>query len=260
MLAGIRGIIADMDGVLWRGDEPLLGAARFFQEISIPYVFATNNSSQTVEHYRNKLQKMGVPAEAEQIVTSSIATAAYLAEHYPAGTTVYMIGETGLRTALQSHGFTLVKDLQPTLVVAGLDRGLSYEKIARAANYIRAGAMFIGTNSDLTYPIPRGLAPGAGSVQAAIQAACGIAPQVIGKPERPMFDIGMQRLGTLPEETLMIGDRLETDIWGGHTFGLKTAMVLSGVSTEADIMKSSIQPDVVVHDLGALLELMRRLV
>lgn len=259
MLGTIRGVIADMDGVLWRGDEPLHGAVDFFRWLPIPYAFATNNSTRTAQDYCQKLARMGIPATPEQVITSSVATAAYLAEQYPAGTTAYVVGETGLQEALQAVGFTLIEDQQPALVVAGLDRTLTYQKIATASHYIRCGAAFIGTNGDLTFPLPDRFAPGAGSVLAAIQAGSGVAPQIIGKPERPMFEIALRQLGTAPHETLMIGDRLETDIWGAGAIGMQTALVLSGISTENDIIRSEIKPDIVQENLAALLETMRRI-
>lgn len=255
-LTNVQGVIADMDGVLWRGNDPLPGAAEFFAALEIPYVFATNNSTRSVGDYVEKLGKMGITATPAQIVTSATATAAYLAGIYPAGTKIFVVGEAGLKQALQAHGFTLVSATggQPHLVVAGLDRYLSYDKLAVATLHIQRGAAFIGTNGDKTFPVPQGVAPGAGSILAALETACGHAPQVVvGKPEPPMFEIALQILGTLPEYTLMIGDRLETDILGAQRMGIRTALMLSGISSEADVSVTGIQPEAVYQDLAHFL-------
>lgn len=260
MLNTIRGIITDMDGVLWRGDAPLPGAAAFFRywHGRIPYVFATNNSSRTVDYYVEKIGKMAIPVERAQIITSSTATADYILQTYPDAKTAFVIGEIGIKTALQNIGLTLVeKGIQPDLVVAGIDRQFDYQKLKLAADYIRNGAVFIGTNGDKTLPVPDGFIPGAGSILAALTAASGTVPHLIGKPEAPMFEVALLRLGTSPNQTLMIGDRMETDIVGAARLGIKTALVLSGVTTETAIIHSSehstIQPDFVYDDLAAFL-------
>lgn len=257
ILQSIRGIIADMDGVVWRDDEAMPGAAEFFQHLNgrIAYVFATNNSSRTVEHYVEKLNRIGIPAKPEQVISSAVATAAFLAEKYPRGSRVFVIGQEGLRTALEEQGFVLVDTQEPqaALVVCGTDRTFNYDKLKLAMRHILGGAVFIGTNSDKTFPVPDGLAPGAGSLLAAVEAASGVTPQIIGKPDRPMYDIALERLKTPPQQTLMIGDRLETDIEGALKLGMPTALVLTGVSTRADVAASPHQPDFVVENLSELL-------
>lgn len=259
-VARIRGVIADMDGVLWRGDMPLPGASEFFQylhERHIPYVFATNNSSRAVAYYVEKLSNLKIPVLSGQVVTSANATAAYLFHHYTAQAKIFVVGETGLKTTLQAYGFTLVNGgMQPDFVVSGIDRYFNYQKLRQAADYIRNGAVYIATNSDKTLPVPDGLIPGAGSIQAAIEAASGQSAVIIGKPESPMFEIALQQLGTSPEETLMIGDRLETDIVGAGRLGIQTALMLSGVSTEV----TDIHPDGIYEHLAALLNNWRGLV
>lgn len=257
MLETIKAIVADMDGVLWRGDTALPGAAAFFQHIQgkLPYVFATNNSTKTVETYIQKLSRFGIPAQPEQIITSAVATASYLAKEYTDGATVYAVGEHGIQYELQSRGFRLIagREQPPALVVVGLSRQFTYETLHNAIHHIRNGARFIGTNADTTFPIPEGFAPGAGSIIAAIEAGAGVIPEIIGKPAAPMFQIALSRLGISAAQTLMIGDRLETDIQGAAALGMKTALVLSGVASETDIIHSTVQPNVVYRDLEALL-------
>ncbi|MCB9451280.1 MAG: HAD family hydrolase [Anaerolineaceae bacterium] len=245
-----------MDGVLWRGDEPLPGMVDFLNMLrarGIPFVLATNNSSKTPANYVAKLAKLGVPDVSEtQVITSGMATAAYLQERTPAGTRVYVVGGDGLREIMRGAGFT-VCDTDVDFVVAGMDPDLTYEKLKRGALLIRAGATFIGTNADRTFPTPEGLVPGAGSVLAALETATDQQPTIIGKPYDPMFRTALHTLGTLPDDTLMIGDRLNTDIAGALHMGLPTLLVLSGVTRREELETGDIQPDWVYENLAALL-------
>lgn len=260
-LRQIRGFIVDMDGVLWRAAELLPGTPDFFHSLAgrFPYVFATNNSTRSTQSYVQKLQEIGIQVQGEQIISSSATTAGFLAKHYPAGSRVFVVGEQGLQEELQAAGFSLVEGLDSPadLVVAGLDRAISYQKLHHAATHIRNGAAFIGTNPDKTFPIPGGQSPGAGSILAAIQAASGVSPQIMGKPARPMFEIALQRLGTPADQTLMIGDRLETDIAGAKKVGIKTALMLSGVSNQQDLRE--MQPDAIYDNLAAVLAALKPL-
>jgi 4-nitrophenyl phosphatase len=240
-----------MDGVLWRRGVALPGVAEFFvfvRQRQIPFALATNNSMRTVEDYVEKLNSLGVPAGPEQVITSAVAAADYISQRYPTDTPVYIIGENGIRQALAHRGFR--EDWhRAQLVVVGLDEDLTYRKLSLAVLRIHKGADFIGTNADSSFPIPDGIAPGAGSLLAAIQAATGVKPLIIGKPERAMFDVAVQRLGTPAGQTLMIGDRLETDILGAQKAGLKTALVLTGVTTPEQAQSDPIQADFVFQSL-----------
>jgi 4-nitrophenyl phosphatase len=254
----ILGVVLDMDGVLWRGDQPLPGFHDIFaylHERSIPYALLTNNSGKTPTQYVEKLARLGVPdVPAARILTSASATAAYLSGQYPAGTRVYVIGMDGIREALDAAGFDVVGEDGPAeVVVAGIDFALSYPKLRRAALLIRAGAAFIGTNGDKTFPTPDGLVPGAGSILALLRTATDIEPTVIGKPALPMFEAALRVTGTPAAQTLMIGDRLDTDISGAQQAGLATALLLSGVANPEDPMQSGIWPDVAFEHLEALL-------
>ncbi len=245
-----------MDGVLWRGDKPMPGLVDFFALLrhrQIKFVMATNNASKTAEHYVGRLTDYGVEASPDDVITSAQATACHLAERSMPNTPVYCIGENGLRTYLSEHGFRLVDaDEQPRYVVVGWDRHLTFEKLAQATLHIRAGASFIATNPDRTWPSERGLLPGAGATLAALQAGTDVDPTVIGKPSPLMLQIAMRRLGAQPSHTAMLGDRLETDILGGHNAGVTTILVLSGVTTRDDLADSPVQPDLIFDDIAAL--------
>lgn len=253
-LSNIKAVVSDMDGVLWRGQEPLPGMPDFFaflRQNAIPFALATNNSGRHPAEYVRKLDAMGVPdIEQSQIITSGTATADYLQSRYPDGARLYVIGNEGLFQVLEEANFTITEE-DADAVVVGIDFDFSYEKARKACLLIRnQGAAFIGTNPDVTFPSPAGLVPGAGSVIGMIQIATDIEPVVIGKPKPAMFHVAMQRLGSQPAVTLMIGDRLNTDIEGGHQVGMKTAMVLTGVNARSEI--TTTQPDYIFDDLPAL--------
>lgn len=254
--SGIKAVVSDMDGVLWRGDTPLPGLGLFFDTLrarGLRYVLATNNSSKTQADYVRKLAQMGVTGIPETaIVTSGTATADYLRAHYPAGTRVHVFGAEGLSAVIAAAGFTLA-DSDVRVVVAGLKWNLTYDDLKIASRLIMAGADFVGTNPDATYPLADGLAPGAGSMIAALQTASGRTPVIVGKPHLPMFEAALAALQTTPAETLMVGDRLNTDIAGAAACGLRTALVLTGIATAADI-NGGIRPDAVFDGLPALVE------
>ncbi len=250
----IRGIIMDMDGVIWRGNQPLGNLPVIFQKIAdrgISVLLATNNATRSIDQYVERLQGYGVPLERWQVINSAQSAAHTLSKQYPYGGPVYLIGESGLEAAFRECGF-FPSDESALAVVAGLDRGITYEKLRRGSDFIRGGSPFIGTNPDATFPAPDGVIPGAGSILAALQVASGVKPMIAGKPERAMFDLGMERLGTTPQETLVIGDRLETDIAGGQNVGCRTALVLSGVTTPAEAQAWTPPPDLIAPDLTTL--------
>src|SRR5574341_530471 len=250
----LRAFIIDMDGVLWEGDRPMSGLAEFFQtlrERQIKFVLATNNASQTPEQYVSKLAGMGVAVARDEILTSAQAAALYLRQESANGARVFAIGEDGVRQALAETGFTLtgLYEVNAQVVVCGMDRGLSWDKLATATLNIRAGASFIGTNPDVTFPTERGITHGNGAVLAAIQAATGVAPVIIGKPEPIMYQLAMMRLGGAPAETAAIGDRLETDILGAVRAGIRSVLVLSGVSSREQLAGLDYQPTWVMQDI-----------
>jgi 4-nitrophenyl phosphatase len=173
------------------------------------------------------------------------------------GARVLLVGSEELAKELTSAGYQLV-DQNTDVVVAGLDLALTYEKLKRAALEIRRGATFVGTNGDKTYPTDEGLIPGAGTILAALQAATDVAPIVVGKPERAMFDIAVEKMGVPREATTTLGDRLDTDVEGGQNAGLRSILVLTGVITREALVQSTIRPDFVFENLDALREAWRR--
>ncbi len=255
ILKTIKAFVIDMDGVLFRGKTILPGAHAFIQMLQqkdIPYVLLTNNSTLTLSQYVEKLRSMDIYVPAGRILTSAVATALYLSRHAPAGARMYAVGMAGLEEALQEQGFVLTSE-DPEYVVVGLDRTISYEKLCVATLAIRAGATFVATNPDRTIPTERGILPGAGAILAAIQAATDVEPEIVGKPQRRAFETALQKLQTAPEETAMVGDRLETDILGGARAGLRTILVLTGVTTRTDLAEAAVQPDLIFENLEELL-------
>ncbi len=253
-LTTFRYLITDMDGVLWRGREPLPGLVEFFQFLrrhDIHFVCATNNASTLPERLAERLQGWGADVRTEEIVTSSIATADYLADTLPAGARLYVVGMEGLRAPLLHKGFEIAED-NVAAVVAGIDWHLTYDHIKRAALNIRAGAKFIGTNSDRTFPSSEGIIPGAGAILAAIETGTGVKPIVMGKPERYLYEAALKRMQAIPGQTLVLGDRLETDILGAVLLNLKSALVMSGVTTREQLAASDYQPDWVFDDITDL--------
>jgi len=256
-LATIRAFLLDLDGVVYRGDTALPGAVEFIAELQarrVPFLFITNNSTRTPAQYVAKLARMGLRVGEETVLTSALAAAAYLADIAPRGTPVYAIGETGLRQALAERGFVLTNDYSAArYVVVGHDTTLTWRKLADATLALRRGVPFIATNPDRTLPTEEGQVPGAGAILAALEAASGVSPRVIGKPEVTIFRQALARLGVGPEHAAVVGDRLETDILGGCKAGLRTIGVLSGVTTAEEFAQANPSPDWVFEDLAALL-------
>lgn len=251
----LKGLLLDMDGVLWRDTQPIGDLPQTLARIKgmgLKAAFVTNNATRTVEQYVEKFGAFGAEVEAEQIFTSARATAAHLAKQHPNGGRVFIVGERGLVEALRERGFEQ-GEKDPLAVVVGLDRAVSYEKLTRATLLIRNGVPLIGTNPDATLPSPVGLAPGAGALIAALETASGAKAQIIGKPEPTLLEAAMSSLGVGPDETLMVGDRLETDIAAGRWAGCRTALVLTGASTQEQAEAWVPRPDYVVGDLNELL-------
>lgn len=260
-LGCVRGYVLDMDGVLYRGHTQLPHAREFLDELNahgIPFIMATNNSMNTPEQYVAKLAGMGITVPAERILTSSLATRGWMQEQYPAGTRVFVIGMDSLHQAIFNGGYFQPARTDAQVVVVGADFGVNYEKLKVATLAIRNGAAFVATNGDKTFPTEEGQIPGAGSIVAAIEAAGGVAPDiVVGKPSPRMFLEAARILGTEPDETGMIGDRLDTDILGAQRAGFVTVLVLTGVTRPDELDQAAIQADVVLPDLGPLVTFYR---
>ncbi len=252
----IRALILDMDGVLWKENTPIGDLEKIFRRIEsagIKIMLATNNATRTPEQYQEKLASFKVHIAAHQIVNSATAVAIYLKNRFPNGGKIFVVGESGLKQAIQDQGFEISAD-NPLAVAAGLDRQITYEKLKIATLLIRSGVPFIGSNPDRTFPSPEGLIPGAGTVLAAIEASTDVKPEIVGKPFTTLYQIALDRLGTNPAETLAVGDRLDTDILGGYRAGCKTGLVLTGVSTLEELRSWSPQPDIIASDLESLVE------
>jgi 4-nitrophenyl phosphatase len=252
--------IFDMDGVLYRGADVLPGVQELLDALTLrerQFMMATNNSMATPEAYERRLAAMGIEVPAEAVITSTLATRDYLEQTLPEGSGIYTIGMPALREQLfEGSSFHPVQfgEEQPAAVVVGLDLGFTYDKLKAGHEALQQGARFIATNADSTLPTESGLVPGAGSIVAALAAASGMEPVVIGKPETPMLEMAMRRMGVQPEETVMIGDRLDTDVLAGHRAGMLTVLVLTGVSTRDDLATAEALPDMIVSDLPTLVE------
>lgn len=246
----LRLVIFDLDGVIYRGRQPVPGAADLIAALrraGLLVRFATNNSMTTRAMYVPRLVEMGIPAAADEIVTSTSATIDHLAAHLPEVRRVMAVGAAGMLDELQAAGFEAIAagdavdvsyDGGPLrvaydAVIAGLDPAFDFRRLAAATTAIRAGARFIATNADLRYPTPTGFLPGAGSIIAALRAASGSDPLVIGKPEPGIFTAILERAGVSGAEAVAIGDNPDADMVAAHRAGMRSILVLTGVADAA---------------------------
>jgi 4-nitrophenyl phosphatase len=256
-LKSVRGLMIDMDGVLWRGKEPLPGLVHFFdilRRFDIRFVLATNNSSRRAQQYAEKALGFGLQVGADQIITSGTVTLDYLARRYPPGTRVHVIGERPLHEMVAEAGYVVADD-QVEAVVASMDHGMTYETLKRGTFHLRAGAEFIATNPDAAYPSDEGILPGSGTMVAALMASSGRTPTVMGKPEPHLFRLALQRLHLPASWVASLGDRLDTDMAGARAIGLQTILVLSGFTRQEDLATSALEPDLVCQDIAELASL-----
>jgi glycerol 3-phosphatase-2 len=243
----------DLDGVLYRADSPVEHAAEAVGELrgrDRAIVFMTNNSSRTPVQVVQKLERVGVHAEPDEVVTSALVAADVLRERQISE--AFVIGEDGVLEALARAGIRVldVDASRGESVVVGWDRGITYDKLRTAALLIQRGALLVATNADATYPAPDGLWPGAGSLLAAVVAATGAEPLVVGKPHPPLFEAACRRAGG--GRPLVVGDRLDTDIEGARAVGLPSLLVLTGISTHEDALAGPVRPTYLGDDLRAL--------
>ena len=257
-LRAAKGVVFDMDGVLYVGSRTLPGVQELLDALALRdkrIMLATNNSMSTPEQYVERLAAMGIAVPAEAILTSALATRDYLLRMLPPESGVFVIGMPALRAQLFADApFYPVQygEEQPAALVVGLDRAFDYDKLVAAHAAVRGGARFIATNADATLPTESGLVPGAGAIVAAIQTCTGQEPTVIGKPGPLLLEMAAARMGIVPGEAVMVGDRLDTDVLAGSRAGMATALVLTGVSTRDEIAGAAARPDLVVNDLPAL--------
>lgn len=255
----IKALILDMDGVIWRSDTPIGDLPAIFKRIEergMKYVFATNNGTKTPDQYVSTLANLGVNVDASQVVTSALGVAHMLAQRFPRGSKAFMIGEDGIHQALEEKGFEILstEDAQEAeFFVIGIDRQINFEKMREATLLVRRGVPFYATNPDKTFPTPRGEIPGAGAWISVITTATNIEPIYAGKPFPYLMELSLERLGAKKEETLVVGDRLETDIAAGQAMGCLTALVLSGVSTREQSEAWKPKIDFIANDLSDLI-------
>jgi HAD superfamily hydrolase (TIGR01457 family) len=250
-------LLIDLDGVVYRGEQVIAAAAATLPEVrrrGRRVLFLTNNSARTPGQVAEKLRGLGIAAQAGDVVTSAVATAAMLRREGLGRRSAFVIGERGIREALEHAGIELL-DGEPErtdLVVVGWDRGVDYAKLRTASLLVERGARLIATNADASYPAPDGLWPGAGAILAAVTTATGAEPLIVGKPARPLFEAAAEATGAA--NPLMVGDRLETDVGGAASMGWDSLLVLSGAARSDDLLRSSVLPTYVAADLSALLD------
>jgi HAD superfamily hydrolase (TIGR01450 family) len=277
-------LLVDLDGVVYRGSDPVPGVAALLAERAAAgdaIVYVTNNSMHYRADYVSRLTELGAPVSADRVVSAPRATALYLREHEPDVRRVLTVGGSGLDRELRDVGLEVVTAGfaaermahegidgvaaagAPGAVVAGVDPQLTYLRVAAAADCVRAGARFIATNRDPVYPTEHWLRPGAGSIVAAIEVACGVAPVVIGKPEPRLMQEAAHAVGREPSEAIVIGDGLLTDIAAAHAVGARSVLMLTGVTDRAavDALPETQRPTAVAVDateLGTILESLAR--
>ncbi|ALC82252.1 MULTISPECIES: TIGR01457 family HAD-type hydrolase [Bacillus] len=245
-----KAYLIDLDGTMYNGSEKIEEAGIFVKKLiekKIPYLFVTNNSSRTPEQVAKKLVEFDIPATEEQVFTTSLATANYIAEKKK-NASVYCIGEEGIKKALSEKGFTFAKE-NADVVVVGIDRDITYEKLAIGALAIRNGAEFISTNGDIALPTERGFLPGNGSLTSVLTVTTVTQPTFIGKPEPIIMEQAMKQLGIAVEDTLMVGDNYDTDILAGIRSGMDTLLVHTGVTKKEHLKNYDAQPTYAIHSL-----------
>lgn len=253
----IRYLIIDLDGVLRRNRQPLPGAAellRWLERRGIGYTIVSNNAVPTPSQLAAALAEMGILVDERRLITSAAGAAWFLSREWPGGARVYIIGEEGLRQAILADGLFVEDERRPDCVVVGADRAINYRKLAIACRALCNGARFVATNTDPRFPTEDGVAPGAGALVAAVETCSGVKPTVVGKPQVLLLRMALERMGAQPEETALVGDQLETDVAGGMAAGLRTILVLTGLTAPADLAASPIKPACVFRGLPELME------
>jgi len=252
------GFLVDLDGVVWRGEQPIEGAAETItalRDAGKRVVFLTNNASLSPREYAAKLMRHRIPTQPGDVISSAHAIIDYLKRHVrlSRGDRIHLCGTTGLAQVLRGAGLHPTEERSDVgAVVVAWNPKLTFEEIRRAADLARAGVPLIGANRDATYPGADGLLPGTGAILAAIETAAGVPAHTVGKPAPELFHAALEQAGTAAERTLVVGDRLETDIAGAKAAGLPSALVLSGVASAEDLESSDIAPDWVLDRIDDL--------
>jgi 4-nitrophenyl phosphatase len=259
----ISAVLLDLDGTLLRGRTAISGAARALERIrnsGTRVFFLTNASTNTRKSTVEKLEAAGIPAKEGEVFSSATMIADYIAAKYP-GSTVFCISEGGMQDELLEKGIKVVRDGHADIVAVGLDRQLTYEKLARAFRAIRRGAVFIASNEDVMFPVEGGFLPGAGAIVAALEKCTGETPLLLGKPNRYGVELLLRGKGLKKSEALIVGDVIETDVLTGKNAGIRSALVLTGVSKKGDVkkLKKGGRPDFVLKSIAALPELLSKI-
>jgi NagD protein len=248
-----HGFLIDMDGVIYREKQLIPGADRFIASLldrEVPFAFLTNNSQRTRRDVAMKLSRMGIAVDERHIFTCAMATARFLAAQKPRGT-AFVIGEGGLLQALHTNGYAIVDD-DPDYVVVGEGRTFNMEIVEAAVRMILRGSKLIATNIDPNCPTSHGLRPGCGAIVAMLETATGLKAFSVGKPSPVMMRAARKELGLATDETIMIGDTMETDILGGASMGYRTALVLTGSTRREDLKRYAYRPDFVLDSIADL--------
>ncbi|MDX9868230.1 MAG: HAD-IIA family hydrolase [Kiritimatiellia bacterium] len=255
--SGARGIICDMDGVIYHGNALLPGTRPFIdwlRQSETPFLFLTNSSERSPRELSEKLSRLGIQIGEPHFYTSAMATAAFLASQTPGGS-AYVIGQPGLIHALYEAGFS-INDVNPDYVVVGETPMYTYETIKKSVSLVRKGAKLIGTNPDLTGPAEHGIIPACGALVAPIELATGVKAYFVGKPNPLMMRSALGLLGCQRESALIVGDRMDTDILSGIEAGMQTVLVLSGVTQREDLARYGYRPNHVLDHVGLLPDLL----
>ncbi|AVQ34465.1 TIGR01457 family HAD-type hydrolase [Staphylococcus muscae] len=251
-----KAYLIDLDGTLYRGSQVIEGAVEFINGLNkyeIPHLYVTNNSTKSPEDVVEKLASIGIEARPSEVVTSAMATADYISSEKP-NASVYMIGDTGLRSALMSAGLNLKDDIEVDFVVVGLDENINYEKLTKATLAVQRGATFISTNKDPSIPKEQGFLPGNGSLTSVVTVSSKTEPIFIGKPETPIMQKALDLLQLEKSEVAMIGDLYDTDIMSGINIGIDTVHVQTGVTSKEEVLSKDIPPTVSIENLSVLLK------
>ena len=242
-----------MDGVIYRGSRLVPGASDFITRLrkhGIPFRFLTNNSQRARRDVALKLHRLGIEASESEIFTCAMATARFLASQKANGT-AYVVGEHGLAAALHRNGLTVVDD-DADFVVIGEGRTMTFEMIERGVRLVEKGARLIATNIDPSCPTDQGTRPGCGAIVAMIERATGVQAFSVGKPSPIMMRAARKEMGLRTDETIMVGDTMETDILGAVQMGYRSVLVLSGGTKRQDLKDFAYQPDIVVENVGRI--------
>ena len=262
----ISGLLLDLDGTVYRGRHAVPGAPELILHLEaagLPFLYVTNRSNRTAETICEQLRGYGLPCRPEQVLTSALGCARHLGRpsaRSTDGSAVYAIGSNALHQALSAEGWNVVDESAETAdtVVVGLDRTVTYRQIDHAARLVRDhGARFLATNPDKVTNADHGLVAGNGAIVAAVEAAAGRPPEMIGKPSPILFEQAREILGLPVRELLVVGDNLETDIQGGIAAGMRTALLLTGVSAREDVQRTGVRPDHVFSEIRPLRELVQ---